>query len=39
MAPTIKPHRHTYLHEETYRDFAKQVLLEDSVMKRIFHLD
>ncbi len=39
MAPTIKPHRHTYLHEEKYRDFAKQVLLEDSVMKRIFHLD
>lgn len=39
LAPTIKPHRHTYLHEEKYREFAKQVLMEDKVMKRIFHLE
>lgn len=37
MAPSIKPHRHTYLHEEQYRERAKQILHEDPVMKRIFH--
>lgn len=36
MAPSIKPHRHTYLHEEKYRELAKQVLLEDEMMQKIF---
>ncbi len=39
MAPSIKPHRHTYLHEEQYREKAKRILREDPVMKRIFHLE
>lgn len=38
MAPEIKPNRHTYLHEERYRERAKNVFLTDKVMKRIFHL-
>ena len=36
MAPQIKPHRHTYLHEENYRELAKKVLYEDEVLKRVF---
>lgn len=36
MAPSIKPHRHTYLHEARYRELAKQILRDDEVMKRIF---
>ena len=36
MAPQIKPHRHTYLHEEKYRELAKKVLYEDEVLKRVF---
>lgn len=32
MAPTIKPHRHTYLHEERYREAAKRVVAEDPVL-------
>lgn len=36
MAPAIKPHRHTYLHEETYRELAKQILWEDEVLKKVF---
>ncbi len=36
LAPNVKPHRHTYLHEEKYRQDAKRVLLEDDIMKRIF---
>lgn len=32
MAPSIKPHRHTYLHEEQYREAAKRVVAEDSVL-------
>ncbi len=36
MAPHIKPNRHTYLHEEKYRELAKKVLREDTVMKRVF---
>ncbi|NLK77421.1 MAG: iron-containing alcohol dehydrogenase family protein [Clostridiales bacterium] len=35
LAPTIKPYRHTYLHEEKYRILAKQVLREDDILKRI----
>jgi glycerol-1-phosphate dehydrogenase [NAD(P)+] len=35
LAPTIKPHRHTYLHEEKYRDMAKKVVTEDEVLNKI----
>jgi glycerol-1-phosphate dehydrogenase [NAD(P)+] len=35
MAPTIKPHRHTYLHEEEYREAAKKLVLEDEVLNRV----
>lgn len=38
MAPSIKPHRHTYLHEERYRELAKRLLREDETMRRIFHI-
>lgn len=36
LAPSIKPYRHTYLHEEQYRELAKQLLREDEVLKRVF---
>lgn len=36
MAPSIKPFRHTYLHEEKYRSLAKQILAEDEVLKKVF---
>lgn len=36
MAPSVKPFRHTYLHEEKYRNLAKQVLREDEVLQRVF---
>lgn len=36
LAPSIKPHRHTYLHEEKYRRLAKKLLMEDEVLCRIF---
>lgn len=36
LAPAMKPHRHTYLHEERYRDFAKKLLYEDPVLNQIF---
>lgn len=35
MAPMIKPHRHTYLHEEKYRNLAKRLLREDEKLKEI----
>jgi glycerol-1-phosphate dehydrogenase [NAD(P)+] len=35
MAPSIKPHRHTYLHEEKYREQAKKAVMEDEVLSRI----
>jgi glycerol-1-phosphate dehydrogenase [NAD(P)+] len=35
MAPSIKPHRHTYLHEEKYREAAKKLVLEDEVLNRV----
>lgn len=35
LAPSIKPHRHTYLHEERYRIEAKRLLYEDEVLGRI----
>lgn len=36
LAPTIKPHRYTYIHEERYRDMAKEVLREEEVLKKVF---
>lgn len=36
IAPSIKPHRHTYLHEKKYRELAKKVLYEDEVLKKVF---
>ena len=38
LAPSIKPFRHTYLHEVQYRELAKQILVEDEVLRRVFHL-
>lgn len=35
MAPSIKPFRHTYLHEEEYRTKAKEVLYQDEILGRI----
>ena len=29
LAPSVKPFRHTYLHEEKYRELAKKILRED----------
>lgn len=34
-APSVKPFRHTYLHEEKYRDRAIEVLYNDSRLKEI----
>lgn len=35
MAPSIKPHRHTYLHEEQYREAAKKLVMEDELLDRV----
>ena len=35
MAPSIKPHRHTYLHDEQYREMAKKIVMEDEVLGRV----
>ncbi|MBR1476721.1 MAG: iron-containing alcohol dehydrogenase family protein [Lachnospiraceae bacterium] len=35
MAPSIKPHRHTYLHEEKYREAAKKLVMEDEILNKI----
>ena len=35
LAPSIKPSRHTYLHEQEYRDRAKEVLATDEKLKEI----
>lgn len=35
IAPSIKPFRYTYLHEQQYRDKAKKVLREDPRLKEI----
>jgi len=35
LAPQIKPHRHTFLHEEKYRTMAKQIVNEDEILKDI----
>jgi glycerol-1-phosphate dehydrogenase [NAD(P)+] len=39
MAPSIKPHRHTYLHEEKYREAAKKLVLEDAILQRVLAKD
>ena len=35
LAPSIKPGRYTYLHEEKYREAAKKFLYEDEILNRI----
>ena len=35
LAPSIKPFRYTYLHEQEYRDRAKEVLVTDEKLKEI----
>ena len=35
LAPVIKPYRHVYLHEEKYREKAKELLSSDSMLCRI----
>lgn len=35
MAPSIKPYRHTYLHEEKYREAAKQLVREDAILCKV----
>ena len=35
LAPDIKPNRHTYLHEEKYRELAKQLVIEDPRLNEI----
>ena len=37
MAPSIKPNRYTYLHEEKYREEAKRLLKEDDILSKVFH--
>lgn len=37
LAPSMKPFRHTYVHEESYRIRAKELLREDKMLQRIFH--
>lgn len=36
MAPSIKPNRHTFIHEERYREHAKKILIEDPIFQKIF---
>ncbi|MCM1498179.1 MAG: iron-containing alcohol dehydrogenase family protein [Clostridium sp.] len=38
LAPSVKPFRHTYLHEEKYRQKAKELLYRDDTLKQLFHL-
>lgn len=35
MAPSIKPYRHTYLHEEKYREAAKKLVAEDAILQKV----
>ena len=35
IAPSIKPFRYTYLHEEQYREKAKEVLRTDARLKEV----
>lgn len=34
-APSVKPYRHVYLHEECYRNKAKEVIETDEILKEI----
>lgn len=36
IAPSIKPYRHTYIHEEQYRQKAKEILVTDPEFEKIF---
>ncbi|HEX3028086.1 MAG TPA: iron-containing alcohol dehydrogenase, partial [Clostridia bacterium] len=38
IAPCIKPNRMTYIHIPEYREKAKKVIYEDSILKEIFNL-
>ncbi|MDP4144770.1 MAG: iron-containing alcohol dehydrogenase family protein [Bacillota bacterium] len=35
MAPTMKPNRYTFIHVEENRKYAKQIVSEDSILRRI----
>lgn len=35
MAPSIKPFRHTYLHEAEYRESAKRLVMEDEILNKV----
>lgn len=35
LAPSIKPNRHTFIHEEIYRNKAKEILYNDEVLTSI----
>ena len=35
MAPSVKPYRYTYLHEEKYRELAKQIVIKDPVLAQV----
>lgn len=37
MAPSIKPNRHTFLHDEKFRNDALQFVESDPLLKEIFH--
>ncbi len=39
LAPSVKPHRYTYLHEEAYREAAKKLVLEDAILTRVLVAD
>lgn len=39
LAPSIKPFRHTFLHEEQYQELAKRLLVEDEVLRKVFHTE
>lgn len=38
IAPSIKPNRMTYIHVQEYREKAKEVIFEDSILRDIFNL-
>ena len=39
LAPSMKPARYTYLHEEIYRRRAKEVLQTDEDLRKVFHVE
>lgn len=39
LAPSMKPFRHTYLHEEKYRTLAKELLHTDEKLKKVFRCE